>query len=582
MNRPRLVLLAFLTLALGAAPAPLVVGTVRDQHGAPIAGAQVRLIGSLLGSAAATVTANDGTFAIAGSATSIEIRCAYCRTTQVPVASDGTAIAVVQRYDAVRLQGPSADDLSHLPYTHAESELALTPFAVLEENANPLVGSSLHDRSISTPGGLLVLDGVPDYDNATGTTTLDTIPYDQAASADVEPASKAYEYGGVANGGTFSVNTLGGTSSIASGAGTSVALSSADAAAGYSASDDDRRARATAEVSLPAPDTAVQVSLSSGEGDVTGNDANTLQSAFSSLNVSAERTTGTDAYAQFIADRGSSAFTSPDYDASDVWSNIEALAGVRSHSVIAPFAQIEERQSTGWFWTPAEAPYIAGTLGEQRAYGGISADLPWYSASVVYGLDAVRFVETYPSLPASSVTGHDAAASIDLHPQGAWDLAASASSGYLLQTTFGYYEANEGGYAPLDEQSSDEVDLTYRDLHRIRIGLTAFTTRTASGIDDTSSGAELAWQIAPAVSLRTWWLQVHPHTGSPQSVGSAWLTAQSGAIRFDAIWQRDLYDLAGDGHLDGSIWGPLSPRIGWFVRSERFARRRSASAGLTF
>jgi len=580
MNRACLAVPAL--LLLGAAPAQLVVGSVHDQHGSPIAGAHVRLIGSLVGSPATALTANDGTFAIPGEATSVEIRCAYCRTTDVPVASDGTAIAIVVRYDAVRLEGPSSDDLIHLPYARAESDVALTPFVVLEESSQPLAGPSLHDRSISTAGGLLVLDGVPDYNNATGTTTFNTIPYDAASAVSVERSSQGYPYGSVASSGTFSVDTIEGSSSVAAGANAIATLSSNGFAAGYSSGDGDRRDRATADVLIPAPDTSVQLALSSGEGSLTGNAANTLQSAFSSIDLSAERTQGADAYADLIADRGSDGYTSPDYDENDVWSNLDVVAGVRSHAVVAPFAQIEVRQSNGWFWTPSDAPYIAGTIGQKRAYAGVTANLPWYTASLVYGLDAVRFVETFPALPGTSATGHDAAATIDVHPVAGWDLAASASSGYLLQTALGYYEANEGGYPPIDTQSSDEIDLWYRDLRRLRIGLTSFSTRTASGIDDSSSGAELAWQIAPTVSLRTWWLQVHPRTSTPQSVGSAWLTAQSGTIRLDVIWRRDLYDLAGDAHLDGALSGPLYRHTGWFVRSERFARRRSVNAGLSF
>ncbi len=167
MNHPCLVV--FTVLVLGAAPTPLVVGSVRDQEGAPIAGATVRLTGGA--SEARARTSTDGTFAIEGTGTAVTIRCDYCRPTQTPIAADGTVTAVVQRYDAVRLDGPSHTDLANLPYTHAESAVSLTPWVVLEENANPLFASSLHDRSVSTVGGLLVLDGVPDYNSADGWTT---------------------------------------------------------------------------------------------------------------------------------------------------------------------------------------------------------------------------------------------------------------------------------------------------------------------------------------------------------------------------------------------------------------------------
>jgi hypothetical protein len=130
--------------------------------------------------------------------------------------------------------------------------------------------------------------------------------------------------------------------------------------------------------------------------------------------------------------------------------------------------------------------------------------------------------------------------------------------------------------------SSDELNLTYADLQRVRIGLTSFGTRSAAGLDDTSAGALLAWQIAPSVSLRTWWLDVHPRTGSAQSIGSAWLTTTAGALRVDVIWRRDLYDLAGNAHLDGAVSGPLGVGARWFAQTEQFARTRMTNVGIRF
>jgi hypothetical protein len=75
---------------------------------------------------------------------------------------------------------------------------------------------------------------------------------------------------------------------------------------------------------------------------------------------------------------------------------------------------------------------------------------------------------------------------------------------------------------------------------------------------------------------------VRPNTGSEQSVGSAWLTAQAGVIRIDVIWRRDLFDLAGDMHLDGSISGPIGVRAHWFAETEQFERARSTNVGVRF
>lgn len=581
MNRPFLLVLAVFVLA--AAPAPLVVGSVRDQEGAPIAGARVHLVPPSAGTSAKTSA--DGTFVIEGSGSAVEVQCDFCRPTQVPIAADGTVTAVVQRFDAIRNEGPSQTDLANLPYTHAESDVSMTPWVVLEVSRSPFAGSTLHDRSVSTVGGLLVLDDVPDYNNTDGATTFTTIPYDSAASIDVERVPQAYEYGNTAGAGTFSVTTTGGTPLVAAGSSAIGGLSvngTSSAAFGYSSDGDGTRSRGSALIALPLPDATLQIGLASGAGQNASGGLATLASSFSSYRLAYERTSGADLYASLSGDRGTDGYTSPALDANDLWSNFDARVGVRSRAVVAPFAEVATQDSTGWYWTPALAPYISGTIDNLRAYGGINTTLPWLTANLAYGSDAVRYSNTFPGFPPTSVTGHDASATLDLHPIDGWDLQGSASSGYLLQTIFGAYNADEAAFAPLTPMSSDELDLTFTDLQRLRVGVTSFGTRSASGLDDTSAGALVAWQIAPSVSLRTWWLDVHPHNGSTQGVGSAWLTASAGAMRFDLIWRRDLYNLTGNAHLDGTISGPLGVNARWFAQTEQFAHTRITNVGIRF
>jgi hypothetical protein len=484
----------------------------------------------------------------------------------------------------VRLVGPSSTDLANLPYAHAESDVSLTPWIVLEEKAGPLFASSLHDRSTSTVGGLLVLDGVPDYNSADGWTTYSTISYDSAADVDVERVPAAYEYGNVAGAGTFSITTTGGAPLVAAGSsvigGLSVNGTNA-AALGYSSDGTGTRSRGIASLALPLPNANLQIALMSGSGQIASGSAGTLDSSFSAYRLAYERTAGTDVYASLIGDRGTDGFTSSLLDSNDLWSDFDARVGVRSRAVVAPFAEIAAHDSTGWFWAPAYSPYVAGTIDQSRAYAGVNATLPWFTANVAYGVDGIRFIDSYPEPATTSVAGHDTSVTLDLHPSPAWDLQGSASSGYLLQTVFGAYNASELAISPLNPMSSDELDLTYQDLKRVRIGLTSFGTRSAS-INDTSAGATLAWQLAPSLSLRAWWLDVHPHTGSAQSVGSAWLTASAGTLRIDLIWRRDLYNLSGNAHLDGSVSGPINVHARWFAQTEQFARTRMTDVGIRF
>jgi len=577
MKLPCVISLAL--FALAAAPAPLTVGTVRDQDGTPIAGASI----SLAGDAASVRTAADGTFAIEAAGSFVEIHCDYCQTTRVPVAADGTVTAVVRRYDAVRLDTPSASDIASLPYAHAESDVALAPFVVLQTSTQPLVGARLEDRSISLPGGLLVLNGVPDYDSAGDLPTLGTIPYGSTASIDIDRAPQAYEYGDIAQAGAFALNTLGGSSSVATGTDLQANASSNTYAAGYSYGTGNARARASAAVPLTLSGAAGTVALSSGSSQSFFG-ASTLGSSFSSLQASLERTQGADVYGSFTADRGSNAWdASSPFD--DVWSDVDAQLGIRSHATIAPFAQVDARQSSGWYAPAGDGSSVAGNDDQLRVFTGVTATLPWSTTTVAYGEDTVRFDDGSPATPAAFyASGHDASASIDLHPVSTWDLEASSSSGYILPDLVGYNYFSTAALinVPIDDVSTDEIDLNYHDLQRLRFGFTAFETRTASDIDDRSTGIDAAWQISPSISLRTWWLEVHPATGSMQNVGSAWLTANTGSVRIDLIWRRDLLDLVGDSHLDGAISGPLTKDESWFIHTERYAGTRLSDIGIRF
>jgi hypothetical protein len=558
MNR---LLSAFALALLAAAPAPLIVGSVRDQNGAPIARAEVRLPAG-----PATRTAADGTFALNGDGRSVEIRCDYCAPTRASVAADGTVVAIVHRYDAVRVAGPSAADISNLPYARAESVASLTPFVVLETSGNPFVGASLHDRSISTPGGLLVVDGVPDYDSAGGGSTWGTLPYASTTSVNAQPATDGGSYGGTANSGTFAIGTFGGGTTVGAGAQNLADYSSQYIAAGASSDGDDRRARAAAQLPFALPDATgtLAVASASQSDDI---DPRIERDAFSSVNASYERTEGTDIFADVLADRGTSTYGTPRYASDDTWSDVEEQAGIRSRAVVAPFLEADARQTNGWYWDPDEGA-VAGTIRQTRLYGGVNVELPWLSARLLYGNDGVYYAEGAYGAPVTA-NGRDASVALDLHPLVHWDLDASSSSGYIVQTLAGYEGAP---VSPLDPTSTNEAELTYRDLSRLRIGATAFQTRSASGVDDTSAGLEAAWQIAPAVSLRSWWLQVHPQNGAAQSVGSAWLTTTSGVTQLDLIWRRDLLDLTGRSHLDGAFSAPLGTRLRWMLVHECYAR----------
>jgi hypothetical protein len=110
-----------------------------------------------------------------------------------------------------------------------------------------------------------------------------------------------------------------------------------------------------------------------------------------------------------------------------------------------------------------------------------------------------------------------------------------------------------------------------------------------------SIGGSAAWQIAPAISVRAWWLHETPTLQTyvynpstvlqPQStdVGSLWLAyANPSGLTADAIWRRDVLNGGPDAHLDASVAGQLAPRLRWFVGTERYLGTRQIEGGIRF
>ncbi len=157
-----------LVAAPARAQAPLVVGSVRDQHGAAIVGAVVT--GETLPGARTTTTTDaSGTFALhANGIVSVLITCRYCRSARVAVKRDEPVVLVMLRYDALANDSPSPSDLENLPYAHVESSIALHPFTLLSQSSEPYPGALLSDRGLSPTGSLLIDDGAPNYDIVNG------------------------------------------------------------------------------------------------------------------------------------------------------------------------------------------------------------------------------------------------------------------------------------------------------------------------------------------------------------------------------------------------------------------------------
>lgn len=596
-------LAAFLAfpILLAAAPVALVTGAVRDQYGEPIQGALVTAQG------ARAATDADGTFALeVNGATRVTISCAYCAPTAANVDADGTVVAIVRRYDALRSQSPSARDLASLPYAHAETAIALRPFTLLNDSSGVIPGPRISTYGASALGGLLIDDGIPQYDIAAGVTAWRALPGFTVKSVDVRDPANAFRYGDMAGGGTFTVDThasgrtnvtaLGGSENAAGAAGT---VSYASYNFGLSSNAQENRSRADASAAVPIrEDTLSFGALASRDGFTPENAGSIAESA---LGVRAlfQSSGPAHAYAGIVADRsGYGITTAAGTPVEGFWGDVSAQGGVSTSTPITLFANIGARESTAYYDASSlGVARIAGTVAQTQATIGAQRSGERYSYEA--GMSAFSIGYTGGSLGVShpmsatlitpSLSGSYA---LDAH----WSYAISAGEAFRLPSLLEAY-ANGKTQPDLsfDQYGSIVQTLSYTDSGRFRASAFALTERVSNLDEGTvhSEGVQAAWQIAPALSLRAWTMHVNDntrpeypivrfgHAPQPATVGSMWLTYDvAGGMRIDAIYRNDLIDYAPDRHFDASVSGPVNSALRWFASSERVDGNRYFAAGL--
>jgi hypothetical protein len=574
---------------------------VRDQSGAPIQGAEVEM-GTTVG-----YTAADGTFALeAAREASISIRCRFCQPTVATVAADGTVVAIVRRYTALLQIGPSRDDIAALPYAYVESDLALTPFVQLNDSASILPGPQLSDRGSQRGGGMLLDAGVPNYDVVANVSSFDTIPqhYIQAASA--APQSEGYRYGDLADGGIYAIDAASEYRDAFASTGADAALrvgtsnDTSSISAGLSNNREERRERADGSLRLPAFDGTFGLDATISSGRTQPDEYDELWASYAAAHASFERTRTFTLRADAYVDRGTYYAETDEEPLRAEWSDAGASATVQSNAVVAPFATLAVRSSTGFY--DAEEFGIArfgASVGQAQLSGGVRASGTWYDALAAIGsYDAAYNGGVYGLNFPGNAHMTAPVVRLHLHPGERWSLTASASGGFLLPTLLDRYSI-EPPYETVgvDRDATHEATLSYDDGSRIQVSLTGLQ-RNVSGVDSgsvASAGASFAWQIAPAISVRSWWMRSTPNLVTTQygtifgvhpraaNTGSVWLTYENpGALRLDAIWRQDLIDFVPDAHWDASLSGPFARNLRWYVGSERRLGVRYTDVGLRF
>jgi hypothetical protein len=590
-------LLLALPALLAAAPTPLVVGSVRDQNGLPIAGARVTA-----GDATAQ-TDSQGTFALeAANVRRITIACAYCRPLTVSVTDGEPVVALVQRYDAIAQEAPSMRDIASVPYSHTESVAALRPFAVLENSSHPLPGPQISDRGASSRGALVLDNGIPLYDVATNQSPFVAFPAYAAQNVSWLPPSDAFTYGDLAGGGTVIADTqnsdawsgiaaLGGTSALRAGQTHDNAAWSAAA----STQSGDRRERADAFFRFPVGDNTFDVTAIAAQ-DRYSPGVQELNTSDTGLRLGYTSVEQNRVSASLVADGGGYYGATPALDYSARWSDVQAQGGVATMTRIQFFANAGVRASSGDYWTSSSLPQTSGAIAQTHVDAGAQTSGNGYSAKLGFGVFGAHYSGGSAGAHSTMDGGMVApsfAGSYAFGPH--WTLDVQAAQSFALPTVleaFVYPPETPG--LVLDRNLLLSQTVSYGDLRRFRASATMLSEQV-NGLDNGtihSAGISAAWQIAPTLALRAWVLRDNDQTiqyeplyrfgaqPRPATVGSYWMTYESSGLRIDAIYRRDLLDYRIDPHFDASVSAPVVP--GWriFGGTERRAGARTFTFGL--
>jgi len=556
----------------------LLTGIVRDTHGAPITGAIVTGLdraGLVTGRAK---TESDGTFALdsAQAPAHVRITCRFCRSATVTVDPGEPIVAVLQRYDALQADGPSASDLMALPYTQIENALALKPFEVLRLGFGLPNDRSLSDRGLGNSA--LTLDGdAPTYDIAPFLpTVLATTPTHSGNVATFEPSGNAYQYGAYATGGLIALSrdpavveqsAWGSASAYRFSAG----APSFGVSVGSDADDYTQRERVVASGTAGFAGGTLDAQLSSSRA-VTALPLTTLDLSESSATLgfsrqfdrvrfrfSASDAFGTETF--FSSDtiwndsalnaNASTRFGIVDFDAGAQYSN-------NSNNLASLGSAINFGQSTVYVHAhvPGRTSLDLGVARTTYDSAGGNRNLILPSLMVVQELGAF------------SVTGGVSTSLVRISEYGAPYLAALA-----------------------------EAHLVYTDGQRLRAEIQTYgqNTSIANSRGMTGSGASLEYQVTPTTSIRAWSLRLYNDDNAYSGVqdtpyisgDSLWITNQNGGFRVDAIYRRTatqinyVYSQTRRG-LDGDVYFPLTVRTSLGLRSELRPQGRRSSVVLNF
>jgi hypothetical protein len=532
-----------------------VVGALRDQDGAIVAGARVEAVDASGTVLARDRSAADGTFALSSPArpAALIVRADDADLLRIAVPPAGTPVAaIVRRHRAADLV-PSAADVAALPAGALAEVGSVIPYRV----AFP---GEISDRWLARGIGVTTLEGMPFYRRGDGADTTILVPSHAFGAVETRDALQAPWYGDRAGAGIVDARLFDRLDAVrATGSDTSFVAGRNLAAVAASSWDADGErwifgARASGAVG-PATGSLLTV-FGNAPGARYAGVAGEVRGSTRVLDLSAR--------VDLTRDVGT-------FAARDVGTVTSVVLDARGRGPDALAVRARWRDENG-------------TLG--------ALDADHHDAALVVGTSRgnVARVTAAVALAYGDEHGYEAQEkpSFAVLPSLAFD--APLGGGVSAHAGYGVSTLGTPGRS-LARATLGEIGFAFTDRRRLRAEVVAYAERDSSPSAVTRGfGASLGWEIVPRVSLRAWSLRdgdiqesmgraIYP--GGPASTFAVRTNFQRDVVwlTWDAPVRIDL--LVRGGTLEGNVRLPLGRRYALTAGSwRRRDNTRAFTAGL--
>lgn len=533
----------------------LLVGAVRDQDGAIVAGAPVTAFDAAGTAIGRDRTAPDGTFALAVPVrpAAVVVEAAYAEPVRVvPPAGDRPLLVVVRHRRAADL-APSPADLAAVPSGALPALASLAVYHV----AYP---GSISERYLGRGRGSVLVEGLPFYRRSDGADASLLLPPHATGALQLDPPSLAPWYGDRAIGGIVDARLVDG---VDAGRATDRDLSvrggsAVRGAAATSWDDDGSRFVGAARATFAAGPFRAETVAVAGDAPRTryGGGGATLRLATQRNDLALT--------AQLTGDDGN-------VGASDAHGTVAAFAldaAGRGPNALALRVRLRDENGS-----------IAGDASAHR------------DAALVIGVTRGDAVRVGASL--ALAYGRDHTLELGSFEAGALlpTLTVDAALGERWSGHLGFVEGTLGtpGTA-LARGTLGEASIRYADRRRFVGELIAYAEGDAAPRASTRGvAAAVGWELAPRLSLRSWILGDgdtvdavgYPYAAVPLAAQQRVIRRQTAWLTWDAPVRVDLLLRAGS--LEGGFRAPLGERFALAVDAGRSVNGgRLVSVGLTF